>query len=53
MESPFTNLPKNVTRDEKGKIPLGRQGCSPNISQRHWNPAKERRHLVGFTREMT
>jgi hypothetical protein len=42
-----------VTSDEKGKIPLGRRGCSPNISQRHWNPAREPHHLVGFTPEVT
>jgi len=41
-----------VVFDEKGKIPLGRQGCSPNIAQRHWNPAREPHHLVGFTPEV-
>ena len=41
------------TYDEKVKIPLRRQGCSPNISQRPRNPEIEPHHLVGFTPEVT
>ena len=43
----------SLLRDEQGKIPLARRGCSPNIAQRHWNPAREPHHLVGFTPEVT
>jgi hypothetical protein len=29
---PSASVQRYVVPDEKGKIPLGRQGCSPNIS---------------------